>query len=76
MKATRTTPWSRLRVLLATLLVLLFILGGLIAYASSLPELQAGRRRADLFALGVGLMALSVLCGIFSFVLAKRLLHD
>ena len=61
---------------LATLLVLLFMLGGLIAYASSLPELQAGHRPADLLALGLGLMALAVLSGILSLVLANRLLRN
>jgi hypothetical protein len=76
MKATHTTLWPRLRVFLGTLLVLLFILGGLIAYASSLTELQAGHRRADLLALGFGLMVLAVLSGILSFVLAKRIVQD
>ena len=72
MRTSRAITWARLRVYFAALLIVLFALGGLLAYASFLPEPQSGHGRSGLATLGVELMALSVIAA----VLQRHLSRD
>ena len=48
MKMSRPITWSRLKVLSWALLLVLFALGGLLVYASTLGDRQSGQGRWDL----------------------------
>ena len=60
MRTSRAITWARLRVCFGALVLVLFALGGLLAYASSLADRQSGHGRSDLRALGAELIAVSL----------------
>jgi hypothetical protein len=72
----RMINWTRLRVYFGTLLLTLFGLGGLLLYASSLADPASGQGRSRLRTLGMELMALSLLAGVFAAVLKRRLWRE
>jgi cell division protein FtsW (lipid II flippase) len=76
MRTTRAITWARLRVYFGSLLLVLFALGALLVYASSLADQQSGHARSDLRTLGAALIALSVIAAVVAGVLKRRLLQD
>ena len=76
MRASGPPTWARLRVYFATLLLGLFALGGLLAYASSLVDPSTGHGRSDLRVLGVEIMGLAAIAGVLAQVLKNRLSRD
>jgi hypothetical protein len=76
MRGSRTTNWAHLKVYFALLLLGLFTLGALLAYASSLVDPSTHHDRADLRSLSVQVMGLAVIAGAAAFVLKDRLLRD
>ena len=76
MRASRSTNWAHLKVFFATLLLGLFALGALLAYASSFADRGTGHGRSDLRALGVELMAVAVIAGVLVLALKNRLSRD
>ncbi len=76
MRTSRAITWARARVYFGALLLVLFVLGVLLTYASSLADRQSGHGRANLLILGVELIALSVIAAVVAAVLKRRLLRD
>jgi hypothetical protein len=76
MKNWRTIAWARLRVTFGALLLILFALGALLVYTSSLANPQSGHGRSDLRNLGVALIALSVTAAIVAALLKRHLSQD
>jgi cell division protein FtsW (lipid II flippase) len=76
MRTSRAITWARLRVYFGALLLVLFALGGLLVYASSLADQQAGHGRSDLRTVGAELIALSVVAAVFAAVRKRRLSRD
>jgi len=76
MKISRAITWARLRVCFGALLLVLFALGVLLFYASSLTDRQSGLGRSNLRTLGAELIALSVIAAVFTAVLKRRLSRD
>jgi hypothetical protein len=76
MRKSRAITWARLRVYFGALLLVLFALGGLLVYASSLADRQSGHGRSDLRTLGAELIALSVIAAVLAAVLKRRLSPD
>ena len=76
MRTSRAITWARLRVCFGTLLLALFAIGGLLAYASTLDDRQGGHGRSGLRALGAGLIALSVVAAVLTAALPRRLSRD
>jgi cell division protein FtsW (lipid II flippase) len=76
MKASRRSTWARLKVYFGALLLVVFALGALLIYASSLAEPERGHGRSRLLTVGAELMALSVIAGVFGAVLKRRLSRD
>ena len=58
------------------LLLSLFALGGLLAYASSLADPQSGHARSDLRTKGLALIALAVIATVLAAALRKRFSLD
>jgi len=73
MRRSRTITWARLRVAFVALLIALFAMGGFLVCASYFAEPQGGHDRWKLRALGVEVMALSVIAGACGAVLKKFL---
>jgi hypothetical protein len=76
MRTSRAITWARLRVYFGALLLVLFELGGLFTYASSLADQQSGYGRSGLRILGVELIVLSFIAAVFATVLNKRFSRD
>ncbi len=76
MKKSRPITWARLRVYFGILLIVLFALGGFVAYASFLADPQSGHTRSNLRILAAELIALSVFATVLAKVLKKRLAED
>ena len=76
MRSSRAITWGRLRVYFAAILIVLFVLGGLFVYASTLVDRQSGDGRSGLRTLGAALIALSVNAAVLAAVLKRRLSGD
>jgi hypothetical protein len=73
MRGSRSITWARLKVFFGALLLAVFALGMLFAYASSLVDGQSGHRGSDLSSLGAALIVLAVVGAVAAVVLSRRL---
>jgi hypothetical protein len=74
MRTSRRITWARLRVYFGAFLLVMFVLGGLIIYASFLADNTSGVAQPNLRAMGVAIIALTGIAAIFAAVVRKRLL--
>jgi hypothetical protein len=76
MRTPRVATYPRLRVYFGALLLVLFALGGVVLYASTLVDRQSGHGRSGLLTLGAALLALSAVAAVFAAVLKRHLSRD
>lgn len=76
MRSSHPPTWARLRVYIGLFVLGLFLLGGLLVYASSLADPTSGRGGAEFRTLGLEVMIVAVIAVAVAHTLKDRLSVD